>query len=79
MKLTKRMENLIDKRTKLANQLMDVCQDVDNLIEELGLEDVVDSSDWSSGCEIYSNPDESGDRLKNVIKNYMPEGDKVYE
>lgn len=68
MRLSKKAEKLIDKRTKLAMQLNDACKEVDELIYSLGLEDEVASEDWLTGCEVYCNPMASGEAVKNVIR-----------
>ena len=67
MRLTKKMERLIDRRSKLANDLMDVCGEIDDFIEKNGLYDEIASEDCFGGVEIYSAPYESGARVKEAI------------
>ena len=67
MRLTKKMERLIDRRSKLASDLMDVCSEIDDFIEKNGLYDEIDNEDCFGGVEIYSAPYESGRRVKEAI------------
>jgi hypothetical protein len=75
MKLTKKMETLIDRRTTLAMELMKVCSEVDNLIRDNGLENEVEDYDWLTGCEVYCNPAGSGKRIKDAIRNHKEAND----
>lgn len=68
--LTKKEEQLIDRRTKLALKLLDACFAVDQLIEQKGASNLVEDYDWLTGCEIYANPVESGERIKEVLKKH---------
>ena len=68
--LTKKEEQLIDRRTKLALKLLDACATVDQLIEQKGASDLVDDCDWLTGCEIYVNPVSSGERIKEILKQH---------
>lgn len=70
MRLTKKMENLIDKRTRLAQELMDVSSQVDSFIYENGIESEIEKYDMGTGCEIYVNPAGSGERVKEAIRNH---------
>lgn len=67
MKLTKKMEALIDKRTALAIELMKVGSQIDDFIMENGLENEVEDYDWLTGVEIYASPWASGERIKEAI------------
>lgn len=80
MKLTKKVEAMIDRRTRLAEKLISACCAVDDYIQANGLEDEVDDFDWLTGCELYVNPSASGERIKQAIRNYgkkkdMPKGE----
>ncbi len=68
--LTKKEEQLINRRTKLALKLLDACAAVDQLIEQKGASDLVENYDWLTGCEIYANPVASGERIKEVLKRH---------
>ncbi len=70
MKLTKKIEHLIDRRTKLAMELIEVSSQVDDFITEHGMENEVEDFDWLTGCEIYGNPAESGERIKEAIRKH---------
>ena len=70
MKLTKKIEKLIDRRTRLAEELMDVSSQLDNFIYENGLESEIEEYDMCTGCEIYCNPADSGKRIKEAIRNH---------
>jgi hypothetical protein len=65
MKIPKRIENLIDKRTKLAQDLNSVDLELTNWIDKHNVE--VESYDYCSGCEMYANPSASGERIKQAI------------
>lgn len=67
MKLTKKMEALIDKRTALAIKLMEVGSQIDDFIMKNGLENEVEDCDWLTGVEIYGSPWASGRRIKEAI------------
>lgn len=70
MKLTKKVEEMIDRRTRLANELITACCEVDDYIQANGLEGEVEDCDWLTGCEIYVNPSASGERIKQAIRNH---------
>lgn len=67
MKIPKYIEQLIDKRTKLVEQLIDVTYDLDCWLDKHCIE--CEFEDTHGGVEIYFNPYESGERVKQVIKN----------
>lgn len=69
MKLTKKMEALIDKRARLAAKLMSVGIEVDEMIESNGLENEIADYDWRTGFEMYCNPYDSAERIKEAIRN----------
>lgn len=70
MKLTKKIEALIDKRTALAAELMSVGSQIDQYIIDNGLENEVEDYDWLTGVEIYANPWAAGKRIKEAIRNH---------
>ena len=59
---------LLHRRQKLAEELMDVCEKVDDYITENKLEDKVEPYDWLTGCEIYCNPFASSERVIAIIE-----------
>ena len=71
LKLTKKIERLIDRRAKLAMELNEVSSQVDDFIIKHGMENEVEDFDWLTGCEIYANPVSSGERIKEVIKRHV--------
>ena len=75
MKLTKKIERLIDRRTTLAMELNEVSSQVDDFITEHGMENEVEDFDWLTGCEIYGNPIASGERLKEAIRKHKDNTD----
>lgn len=70
MKLTKKVEAMIDRRTRLAQELMKACADVDDFIRDNGLDEEIESFDWLTGAEIYVNPASSGERIKEAIRSH---------
>lgn len=70
MKLTKKVEAMIDRRTRLAERLLEACCEVDDFIKDNGLEGEVEDCDWLTGVEIYANPCSSGERIKEAIRKH---------
>ena len=70
MKLTKKMERLIDRRAKLALELNNVSSQIDSFIIENKMENEVEEFDGNTGCEIYGNPMASALRLKDAIRKH---------
>ena len=70
LKLTKKIERLIDRRTKLAMELNEVGSQVNDFITEHNMENEVEDFDWMTGCEIYGNPSASGERIKEAIRKH---------
>lgn len=73
MKIPKKIQNLIEKREKLALKLMDVTSRLDSWLEENGADltdsDLKDST--ISGCMIYSDPGSARINVEDYIKNKM--------
>ena len=74
MKLTKKVEAMIDRRTRLAEKLISACCAVDDYLAANGLEGEVEDCDWLGGVEIYVNPSASGERIKQAIRKHYTEG-----
>lgn len=70
MKLTKEIEQLIDKRTRLAIKLSETGAKIDDFITKHEMESEVEEFDWLTGYEIYGNPIASGERLKEAIRKH---------
>ena len=70
MKLTKEIERLIDKRTRLSIKLSETGAKIDDFITKHDMESEVEEFDWLTGCEIYGNPIASGERLKEAIRKH---------
>ena len=68
MKIPKRIEALIDKRTKLASRLDDACGELDAWLDKNNIE--TESEDTHGGVEIFVNPYDSGQRIKEAILNH---------
>ena len=66
MKIPKYIDNLLKRRTKLAEQLSFVCGTVDNWLRTNGVEP--DEACWLSGCEIYVNPVVAEDEVRRSIE-----------
>ena len=65
MKIPKYIDKLLDRRAKLALGLIDVDFVVSDWIEKNGIE--VASEDYLTGVEMYSNPIDSADRIREAI------------
>lgn len=65
MQIPKKIEKLIERRTKLACQLDDVCGELDAWLDAHGIE--TENEDIHGGVEIYVNPYDSGERVRNAI------------
>lgn len=65
MQIPKKIEKLIEKRIKLATQLDDVCNELDEWLDKNDIE--TEFEDSHGGVEIYVNPYDSGERVKNAI------------
>lgn len=67
MKIPKYVEYALKMRCNLACKLDNVCKIVDKFIDENDIE--VDYEDYHGGVEIYVNPHESCERIKEAIEN----------
>ena len=65
MKLPKYIDNLLKRRAKLANDLMDVDYQITQFIAKYNIE--VESCDYCTGVEMYVNPDSSAERVRQAI------------
>ena len=65
MQIPKKIEKLIERRTKLASQLDDVCGELDKWLDKNNIE--TEFEDTHGGVEIYVNPYDSGKRIRNAI------------
>lgn len=61
------MKKALERRVKLAIQLDDTCEIIDEFIRKHGLDNEIDTADWLGGIEIYVNLKESADNIKSVI------------
>lgn len=66
MKIPKYIETLIYKRMKLAETLNYVDYKLSKWLDEHEIP--VDSSDYKTGVEMYANPCESAERIKQAIE-----------
>ena len=68
MWLPKRIEKLIDRRAKLAADLMDVDYELSEWIDKHEIN--VEECDYRTGVEIYTNPYSCANRVKEAIRNH---------
>lgn len=67
MKIPKRIENLIERRSRLASDLNSIDYELAKWLEEKGLINEVEECDIRGGCEMYVNPHASADRIREII------------
>jgi hypothetical protein len=67
MKIPKRIEKLIERRERLANELGIVDIDLTEWLEKNGIAESLDPSDFCGGVEMYSNPADSAERIREAI------------
>lgn len=71
MNIPKYVQELIHRRCKLANQLLDVCYKLDCWLDKKDIE--CESYDTHTGVEIYCNPYASAERVTLAILNSRKE------
>ncbi len=73
MKIPKRVQNLLDRREKLAMNLMSVSSELDTWLEKNGADfmdsDLVNST--LTGCMIYCEPGNAKSNVEDYIKDKM--------
>lgn len=73
MKIPKRVQNLLDRREKLAMNLMSVSSELDTWLEKNGADfmdsDLVNST--LTGCMIYCEPGNAKSNIEDYIKDKM--------
>ena len=67
MKIPKKVQRLIDRREKLAKNLIDVCNEKNGA--DFNDSDLVDST--VTGCRIYCEPENAKSDVEDYIKNRM--------
>lgn len=67
MKISGYVEKLIKRREVLAKQLQTACRNLDHYLDSNGIE--AESYDTHGGVEIYVNPTESAERIREAIRN----------
>ena len=70
MWLPKRIEKLIDRRARLAADLMNVDYELSNWIDKNKIP--VEDFDYRTGVELYTNPYASARRIKEAVANFNP-------
>lgn len=65
MKMPKRIDQALKMRTKYAELLWGRMVTVDKFLDEHGIQ--VEEFDTSTGCEIYCNPRDSEERVRQAI------------
>ena len=71
MKIPKYVQDLIDRRCKLAVQLDTVCYELDKWLDKNNIE--CESCDTHTGVEIYCNPHSSRKRIMEAIVDHPTE------
>jgi hypothetical protein len=66
MKIPKYIDKLIDRRSRLASALIDVCGELDDWLEKNGVD--TEMEDTRGGVEIYVNPYSSAERIRQAIR-----------
>lgn len=67
MKIPKKIEKLIERRAKLATDLTQADCELVEWLDKKNLTDKVEEYDIMTGCEMYVNPRNSAERIRNVI------------
>ena len=70
MWLPKRIEKLIDRRARLAADLMNVDYELSNWIDKNKIP--VEEYDYRTGVELYTNPNASARRINEAVANFKP-------
>jgi hypothetical protein len=68
MKIPKYVQNLIDRRCKLAARLAKVCWELDEWLDKNNIE--CETYDTHTGVEIYCNPYSSKKRIIEAINKH---------
>lgn len=66
MKTPKYIDKLLRRRTRLANELMVVCVDLDDWLNKNGIDP--DQCCWQTGCMIYTEPDAAENEVRKAIE-----------
>lgn len=66
MRISKKMDKLLQRRTKLAKQLDEVCYEIDTWLDAHGVEP--DTACCHTGVETYVNPDASERKVRRAIE-----------
>ena len=66
MRIPKYIDKLIDRRARLAGELIGVCGELDDWLEKNGIE--AEMEDTRGGVEIYVNPYSSAERIRQAIR-----------
>ena len=65
MRIPKNIEKLIERRERLAYQLDKAMGELDDWLDKNGI--IAEDCDTHGGVEIYVNPSDSADRIRQVI------------
>lgn len=73
MKIPKKIQNLLDRRERLAYKLISACAELDEWLEKNGADfcdpELADST--ITGCMIYCEPDNAKNNVIDYIENKM--------
>ena len=67
LKIPKYIEQALQKRVKAAVQLMDIDEIITDFINENNID--AEYEDFCGGCEMYINPYDSAERIRQSILN----------
>lgn len=70
MKIPKYISEALRLRTHFAVGLMKYCCIVDDYLDKHGISDYLEDYDIHTGCEIYCNPYDSEERIRNAIEEF---------
>lgn len=73
MKIPKYVENLLERRIKLAENLISVILELDDYCERIGIDMCNDSAAIGTNPIILSEPDVAYDRTKSAIEKALKE------
>lgn len=67
---------LLDRRRRLANKLMDVCYDIDSYCEKIGLSDSLNPDEYDEAAidtsvRIYCEPDAAYECTYHTIEKFL--------
>lgn len=68
MKIPKYIDEALKKRTKSACKIIEYDEIITNFIDKYNID--VDFEDYNGGCEMFLNPYDSEEAIRNAILNH---------